>query len=168
MKVLFLYLFSIGLGSLQHCSVLHHFLQPHRKWRNARDNPNHISADPGIHITCSVSSLCRSIQSLSTYAHRWGRQTLESGRDGLLHHGKMWKDRANSHWPPPPPPPSHWPPTTRNNYLTWRAGLRSTHIFGLIRYSDSCDSRGDSTLTQLNTLLFLIDSTQTHLKSQIC
>ena len=34
--------------------------------------------------------------------------------------------------------------------------------------SDSFDNPGDSTLTQLNTTLFLIDSTLTQLKSQIC
>ena len=34
--------------------------------------------------------------------------------------------------------------------------------------SDSCDNPDHSTLTQLNTLFFLIDSTPTQLKSQIC
>ena len=33
---------------------------------------------------------------------------------------------------------------------------------------DSCDNPDDSTLTQLNTLLFLIDSNPTQLKSQSC
>ena len=34
--------------------------------------------------------------------------------------------------------------------------------------TDSCDNPGDSTLTELNTLLFMIDSTLTQLKSETC